>query len=102
MKLKSLNIRHEDYGSNKGGYEMSITFDNQYSSQTMKLPGSISTQVLDLCGKFLIAASVDLANNIKPAIEAAQTPALKGPTDASTDSDDGDNPEPREPALGES
>jgi hypothetical protein len=79
MQLDSLRISAETYGPNKGKYNCTVSYTGSYSSHSLMLGHDTSARIIDVIGELLIEASVEMAQNIKPAIEAAQTPAIAAP-----------------------
>jgi hypothetical protein len=80
MKLTSLRLNLETYGSDKGKYTGSITYEGVSGSVDLKLTPIISNALLATVAESILAASTqaakELHDSIYQSIEEAKSPAL--------------------------
>ena len=76
LRLRSLSVRLEEWGDNKGKYTGTVSFVGQTGSMDIVLGSELSEQCLRLCGDALVAHAKETAQNMTTAVIENQTPLI--------------------------
>ena len=64
MKLRKLDIKRITYGEGVGGYEGTISFDNELGSISVKLSSSQCDRLFEVCADGIIETAKEAAREL--------------------------------------